>query len=690
MDVKQAKRGRIIRYAAVTAMISLVALAAILNIQVGAQYASKSRQAETLHQIGAEIAQSARRLDEVGPAAVRALAQTDLFDLSVLQIRRAAKLDQNKVHLALIGAADFRLRNAKAHLRRSRLQADFNPTMADAKRREAAILLREAADNLRLDVENAAKKKPGSAVLAPAQSALSGKLGVSADNALFWVIWNSADRQSSLAALFITVGGEGAAFKPLANLANAQMGPVTMAVPLAGGGLLVTNIDLSRQLSDIDARAVIPALLIAVLIGGAFIVYTMGDKARTDQLDRRHQQILRNIAAKQRELEDSEARFSHLAVSTNVIPWAADLDNQRFTYIGPQIEGLTGYTPDAWLAHGFWAQHIHPGDRNRVIKTAMERASGGAYATIDYRIRADNGKILHVRNMLTIEEELVEEPDGSPGKICKTARGFMLDVTELRQAAAALEVARRKAEEANRVKSEFLANMSHELRTPLNAVIGFSEIMKDAIFGPLDERYREYAESVHASGKHLLELINDVLDLSKIEAGRIELTEEVCDIGGILKESRTLLLERISAAGLHEVLEIDPKLPKLLIDERRIKQVLLNLMSNAIKFTPPGGTLRLSTQYFRGKGVHVAVRDSGIGMGPEEIPRALAKFGQIDGELARKHDGTGLGLPIAKSLIEMHGGEFDIWSEKGKGTEMRIWLPEFRIVRDTSAAGCTV
>lgn len=449
--------------------------------------------------------------------------------------------------------------------------------------------------------------------------------------------------------------------------------------PFAGGALVAQPLSAP---SGIGFRAIAAPLALALMIAGSVALFLRADRTRNALLGRRHREILLNIAGKQRELEASEERFRHLAESTNVIPWTADLDQQRFTYIGPQIEKLSGYAPAAWLAHGFWAQHIHPSDRNRVIKAAMERAKGGKYATLDYRVRADNGKILHVRNMLTIEEEAAE--NGKRSK--KIARGFMLDVTELRKAAAALEIARRKAEEANRVKSEFLANMSHELRTPLNAVIGFSEIMKDEIFGPLDERYREYAESVHASGKHLLELINDVLDLSKIEAGRIELAEEECDVGGLLKECRTLLLERIAAAGLHEKLEIDPRMPRLMIDERRIKQVVLNLMSNAIKFTPPGGFVTLKAKLLPERGALIAVRDTGIGMAPQEIPRALAKFGQIDGELARKHDGTGLGLPIAKSLVEMHGGEFEIWSEKGKGTEMRIWLPLARLVREPGAA----
>lgn len=387
--------------------------------------------------------------------------------------------------------------------------------------------------------------------------------------------------------------------------------------------------------------------------------------------------IARDIERKQRELDASEARFRHLAESTNVTPWTADLDARRFTYIGPQIEDLTGFPASQWVVPGFWADHIHPGDRQRVLFEEIPKVPFDHYHTIEYRVRAADGAVLNVRNMLTVVRE-TETVDGR--EVQRTlAQGFLLDVTELKLAADALQLAREKAEDANRVKSEFLANMSHELRTPLNAVIGFSEIMKDQLFGPLDPQYREYATSIHTSGRHLLDLINDVLDLSKIEAGRFEIAEEETDLGAVLKECAVLLQERMQSAGLHGRHEIPEDLPSMLIDERRIKQVILNLLSNAIKFTPPGGSVTLSAAV-KDEGVVVSVRDTGIGMSAEEIPRALAKFGQIDGDLSRAHDGTGLGLPIAKSLIEMHGGRLEVRSDKGKGTEMRIWLPTNRIV----------
>jgi len=222
--------------------------------------------------------------------------------------------------------------------------------------------------------------------------------------------------------------------------------------------------------------------------------------------------------------------------------------------------------------------------------------------------------------------------------------------------------------------------MSHELRTPLNSVIGFAEVMKDEVFGPIGDRYKEYAESVHTSGQHLLSLINDVLDLSKIEAGKIELVEEETDVSVVLAKCRQLLHERASAAGLHIRLEIPAPLPFVIVDGRRIKQVILNLMSNAVKFTPPGGRITLRAEMDEPQGLKLSVIDTGIGMTPDEINVALEQFGQIDNDLSRQHDGTGLGLPIARSLAELHGGKLEVESKKDVGTTVTLWLPMARIV----------
>ena len=235
------------------------------------------------------------------------------------------------------------------------------------------------------------------------------------------------------------------------------------------------------------------------------------------------------------------------------------------------------------------------------------------------------------------------------------------------------------AEAANRTKSEFLANMSHELRTPLNAIIGFSEVIQKAVIGPISERYREYGTDIYNSGTHLLNLINEILDLSKLEAGQFELREEEFDLGQAIEASMRLVRPQAEKSRVQLSKAIDPTLALIRADDRRIRQVLINLLSNAVKFTPEGGKVRVSS-FRTNVGLAIAVSDTGIGMASEEIPKALEEFGQIDSKISRQYAGTGLGLPLAKHLIELHGGTLTIKSEVNIGTTVTIVLPHERIV----------
>ena len=264
------------------------------------------------------------------------------------------------------------------------------------------------------------------------------------------------------------------------------------------------------------------------------------------------------------------------------------------------------------------------------------------------------------------------------------------DVTALRDAEAAMRRAA-AAEEASRLKSEFLANMSHELRTPLNAVIGFSEVLKQELFGPLgNERYREYAADILATGTHLLDVVNDILDFSKAEAGEMTLAMEAVDLGLLLRGIGRMVQERAAAGGLVLSLQVPGDLT-VLADARRLRQVLLNLLSNAIKFTASGGTVVLTASREPEVGrIAIEVADTGIGMAPGEVAVALMPFRQLDGSLARRHEGTGLGLPLAKRLVDLMGGDLVIESVLGKGTRIRICLPDgaatMRQVEDGIAA----
>jgi len=276
-------------------------------------------------------------------------------------------------------------------------------------------------------------------------------------------------------------------------------------------------------------------------------------------------------------------------------------------------------------------------------------------------------------NGRTIEMRVTPMPEGG-------AVATYLDISERKRVEADLRRAKEEAELASRSKSEFLANMSHELRTPLNAIIGFADILKGEIFGPLgDLRYADYAADIHDSGLHLLKLINDVLDVSKVEFGKIELAEEAVDIVSVVEGCIRLMRERVDAAGLHLTHAMPLTLPLVQCDELRMKQVLLNLLSNAVKFTPAGGSIALRAE-LDDNGLGITVADTGIGIAPGDIEKALRPFGQIDSRLARKYQGTGLGLPLAKSMIELHGGRLDIDSAPGAGTRVTLWLPAERML----------
>jgi signal transduction histidine kinase len=236
-----------------------------------------------------------------------------------------------------------------------------------------------------------------------------------------------------------------------------------------------------------------------------------------------------------------------------------------------------------------------------------------------------------------------------------------------------------EAEAASRAKSEFLANMSHELRTPLNAIIGFSEVIKSEMLGPLGtDRYRLYAQDIFDSGHHLLEVINDILDISKVEAGEFELHEEPTELRGVIEHAARLVQERAESDGLALVLEIDRNLPDLLIDARLIKQSLINLLSNAIKFTPPGGRITVRAGEASDCSILLSVIDTGIGIPDTDISRILQPFVQVESAFARKHGGTGLGLPLAKSFIEAHGGSIEVRSRLGEGTAVTLQFPPQR------------
>ena len=259
--------------------------------------------------------------------------------------------------------------------------------------------------------------------------------------------------------------------------------------------------------------------------------------------------------------------------------------------------------------------------------------------------------------------------------------------TRLAAQTSALAATRAQAALANRSRSEYFARMGHELRTPLNAIIGFSEIIKDEIFGPVGSaRYRGYMHDIHDSGHHLLDLVNDLLDIARIEVGKIACKDQVLEVPETVAAAVAEFADQAAAGGVALDIEISAELPRLRADPKKLRQMLANLLSNAVKFTKPGGAVKLTAWSSSDAGFVIQVADNGIGMALKDIPVALAPFGQVKNALRQRHEGSGLGLPLTKALAELHAGSLDLQSEPGVGTTVTLRFPAERVVAVTKVA----
>ncbi len=387
-------------------------------------------------------------------------------------------------------------------------------------------------------------------------------------------------------------------------------------------------------------------------------------------------------AVRRSAVREREERFQDFAASSSDWFWEMDED-LRFCFFSDRYTAVTGVAESVLMGKTreetgipgvdplIWQQHLRDLHARRPFRNFIHPRQKPGGDTV----------------WLSINGNPWFDRDGH----FRGYRGTGRDITDQMATQRALQTAKDEAEAANRTKSEFLANVSHELRTPLNAIIGFSELMLASDLAPGTPQHRGYLEDIHTSGLHLLSLINDILDLSKIEAGAENLDDDLLDVGELATSVLRVVRQRADKSGLRIERSDDDGLPPLRADERKLKQALLNLLINAIKFTPSGGMVRLAIHCDTVEGYVFEVSDNGIGMAHEDIPTALRQFGQIDSALNRKYEGTGLGLPLTKALVELHGGSLTVQSRLGEGTTVTLRLPPSRIgaasgsLRDSAA-----
>lgn len=384
--------------------------------------------------------------------------------------------------------------------------------------------------------------------------------------------------------------------------------------------------------------------------------------------------LRRHTIARRAQLIESETRFRNLAANLpGMVLQRRLLPDGRvsYPYVAGAADQMTGLPAEVLTASPDRLEQVmRPHERTRLHEALRDSARRLAPMTMEYRIGRPSGEYVWVRSM------------GRPRRLADGSTLWdtvEIDITEIKEQETALRQARDSAEIANHAKSAFLATMSHELRTPLNAIIGFAEIMREEMLGPIgNARYKNYAGDIHGSGTHLLAIINDILDMAKIESGKQELAEEDVAVPDLIDGVMRLLRDHAARSGLELKVDLARDLPVLHVDIRLIKQVLVNLLGNAIKFTGAGGTVAIEGRMDDDGGICLTVCDTGIGVASEDIDRLILPFEQADHDLARRYEGTGLGLPLAKALTELHGGRLAVTSRIGQGTRVSIHFPPSR------------
>lgn len=370
----------------------------------------------------------------------------------------------------------------------------------------------------------------------------------------------------------------------------------------------------------------------------------------------------------QESLQRSETKYRLIAERASDIIHHIAPDGDLL-YLSPSLEAVLGYAPEDFLLFSSIDDKIHPDDRPRLAKAYSKFVLHDSTVRFEYRLRHKAGHYVWVESTM----RAVRSPDGKMEEII----GMTRDMTERKKHEIELMEARERAEAASRTKSRFLANMSHELRTPLNAIIGFSDMLQLEMFGKLgNPRYVEYAQLINESGGLLLDLISDILDMSKIEAGKYDLHCEPVCVESVIEQALKLVRGRAEASGLALRINLTPGVSEipLIADARALKQILINLLSNAVKFTPQGGRISLGAMPIDG-GIRFTVEDTGRGIAKNHIPRLAHAFEQVSDDAELSKQGTGLGLALVRSLAELHGGSILIESELGQGTCVSVDIP---------------